>query len=505
MRWKLILGNAVTALILAVLAFLTTRGMAADALSTEVDESVQRGVGLFNALRTSEAEQERGIIEAGASRADLRAIFAMGSANDKAAAAHAFANRFARELGQQIPVGRPRDADVVVLVDNTGHVLARNVAPGQDRNRDVRTEFEAVDAALQGATGRTVRDFIKYDQEKYYDMLVVPVLGEDGHVAGLLMVGYEIGDNIAQRDRPRLGLDVGYVIREGSQFLVHSLSFGQQTEKTSLVAWANGADVGLAGVFNGNAAPSLRDVTIAGDTWRVSAAGIAGLYQPRRAGSIRPGVIVLRNLSRVRAPSTGVALPVLVFGILTALVLAVFNFMVANGLLKTIEQIETSLMKVISGDHDHRIQLVHPDLGGIGYNIDQLVSVLTGEESTDDAGRVSNPPPAAKPATKPAQVEPPMIDEGAIANFNASDPAEAALAQKLQSEPENQYYDRLRKEYVAARQAAGLAADGMTHEQFVDSVRASEQMLAQKNALTLVRFVVERYNEQVYLRPIPIR
>jgi hypothetical protein len=92
-----------------------------------------------------------------------------------------------------------------------------------------------------------------------------------------------------------------------------------------------------------------------------------------------------------------------------------------------------------------------------------------------------------------------VIDDSAIGS------ADAAEAQALAAEPENDYYDRLRKEYLAARRSAGIGDDGMSHEQFVESVRASEQMLAQKHAMTLVRFQVRAQGGQVIFRAVGIR
>jgi hypothetical protein len=183
--------------------------------------------------------------------------------------------------------------------------------------------------------------------------------------------------------------------------------------------------------------------------------------------------------------------------------IAVYNILMANYLLQPIEQIEEGLLRIINGDRDHRIEVQHAELGGIVYRINQLVSELTGaEEEADESGRISRPPPRPAPAAQTA----PVIDESAIGSFNPTgNPADAQLAQQLAAEPENDYYERLRRESNAARQRAGLGADGMTHEQFVETVRASEQALAQKYQLTLVRFQVQAQGNQVVFRPVPIR
>jgi HAMP domain-containing protein len=504
MRWKLIAGNVLALLLVGLLAWVLVRGQVADALAREVDPSVQRSVGLFDAVRTAEGEQFKNVVSDGAQRADLRQIFSRGTVSEQAAEAFDFAQRYSREIGRQYPPGRPRDADVVAVLNAEGRVLARNVDANQDRNRDLRTEYEVVEYALGGG-GRVARDFLKYDQQKWYDVALAPVM-VDGQLRGLLLVGYEIGDSIAAEDKRRLGADVGYLFREGNQFALHSLSFGTQAEKDELLRWANSPEANLAALFNSDAASPVRDVTIGGDTWRLSAQAMPGVHRPTRPGASRPGFLVLQNLSDARAPATGATLPILWLMLVGLLLIVVYNIGVANYLLQPIEQIEEGLLRIINGDRNHRIEIQHAELGGIVYRINQLVSELTGaEEEADESGRISHP--TARPAAQPAaEASAPLIDESSIGTFNpAGNPADAHLVQMLAAEPENDYYDRLRREYLTARQRAELGPDGMSHEQFVESVRASEQMLAQKYALTLVRFQVQAVGSQVIFRPIPIR
>jgi methyl-accepting chemotaxis protein len=501
MRWKLIAGNVVALLLVGVIAWVVVRGQVADALARDVDPRVQRSVGLFEAVRTAEGEQYRSVVIDGAQRADLRQVFARGTVTEQASAAFEFAQRYARELGTRYPTRGPREADLVAVATAEGRVLARNIDANQDRNRDLRTEYEVVQYALQGQ-GHVARDFLKYDQQKWYDVAIAPVV-IDNQLRGLLLVGYEIGDSIAAEDKRRLGAEVGYLIREGNQFALHSLSFGTQAEKDALLRWANSPEAGLATLFNTDGASPLLDVTIGSDTYRLSARAMPGVHHPTRAGQSRPGFLVLENRTDIRAPATSATTPILWLLLVGLALVTVYNIGVANYLLQPIEAIEEGLLRIINGDRDHRIEIQHVELGGIVYRINQLVSELTGaEEETDESGRISHPP--VRPAAPNPAV--PVIDEAALGSFNAAgNPADAQLAQSLSAEAENEYYERLRREYLLARQRAGLGGDGLTHEQFVASVSASEQMLAQKYALTLVRFQVQAMGNQVIFRPVPIR
>ncbi len=498
MRWKLMSGNLIVLLLVSVLAWLMVRSSVGDALVRDADGSVQRSIGLFQAVRSAEGERFNAEAAAASRRPDAASIFALTSEREQNSAAFQLAGRLAEDIGTRYPVRSPHAADVVAIIRADGRVIARNVDQNQDRGRNLRNEYESIAFALDGA-GHPARDVIRYDGQSWYDVAISPVVSE-GQVRGAVLIGYEIADTVARDDRDRLGVDVGYLLREGNGFRLHSLSFGTQSDKDELRRWANGTEANLATVFSGESAAPVRDVVIRGQTYRATAAAMPGIFRRTRAGETRPGFVVLQNVSALRAPATGSTLPILLFALGGLLLLAVFNIMVGNYLERPIEQIEESLLRIINGDRDHRIELQHAELGGVVYRINQLVAELTGADETDDSGRISHPPPP--PTRDEAPVGAPLIDESGI---TTPDPKDIDVAQRLAVEPENEYYERLRREHVAARQKLGQGGDGMTHEQFVETVRSSEQALAQKHALTAVRFAVVVQGNQIVFRAVPIR
>ena len=91
------------------------------------------------------------------------------------------------------------------------------------------------------------------------------------------------------------------------------------------------------------------------------------------------GAIVLRSLSEAQAPAGGVAFPILAMMIVGLLASIGYNLFIAQYLEKPIEQIEADLLTIVNGNTQHRINVVHPELGGIVYRVNQLVASLTGE------------------------------------------------------------------------------------------------------------------------------
>ena len=74
--------------------------------------------------------------------------------------------------------------------------------------------------------------------------------------------------------------------------------------------------------------------------------------------------------------------------------------------------------------------------------------------------------------------------------------------QRLAAEPEDGYYTRIFREYIEARQAAGLSVEGITQASFTQKVRANEAMIKAKHKCSLVRFIVHTAAGRVSLRPI---
>jgi hypothetical protein len=206
-----------------------------------------------------------------------------------------------------------------------------------------------------------VHDYIRYDGTRWFDMVFAPI-SREGRVAGVIVVGYELADSLATQDKTRLGADVGYIVREGDRFAVQSLSFGTQTEKSAILAWASANNIGAT--LNTDGSLPVRELEISGRRYRIAGRAVPGLHRPTRAGAVRPGFIVLADVTAAQAPALGMVLPILYLGLLALVIMVVLNVLVSNSMLQPIEVIEEGLLKIINGDQAHRIELQHAELGG---------------------------------------------------------------------------------------------------------------------------------------------
>lgn len=367
MRWKLLVGNVVAVLLIGVIGWFLVKREATEALLRDVGPSMERAVTALEAIRVRDGDQFVDKVEELAAQPTVAAVFAGDSQSAQRDAAFTLAQGFSRQLADLAHRGRP--AELVALLNAEGHVLARNTERNLDADRNLAAEFPAVRQAIQsGATGHGVRDFIRYGDQGWMEVVVVPVV-VGGAVRGGVLAGFSVSDSAARIDGTRVGVGVGYIFREGTRYTVQSLSVGSQREKEELVAWANSAAAGGEQLVR--ARNEVR-ITLGGEDYIARTMPMPGSVTPQ-------GAIVLRSLTVAQAPAGSVALPALIAMLLGLFLVVGYNLFMAQYFEKPIEQIEEGLLTIVNGNTQHRINVEHAELGGIVYRINQLVASLTGE------------------------------------------------------------------------------------------------------------------------------
>jgi HAMP domain-containing protein len=375
MRWKLVVGNVLAVLLVGILGWMLSRGRASEELATDVAPSVDRATSLLDAVRAQDGDQLVDAVEAATHAPDIAAVLSADSESAQRDAAFTFSEAMARQIGAQIQ-RRGRPADLVAVLSPDGRVLGRNADRRLDAGRNVGQEFPAVAHALSAPRGHVVRDYIRYGEQGWLEVAVAPVMVDD-HIRGGLLVGFVLADSASRSDAQRIGVDVGYLFREGDGCMVQSLSVGQQREKEQLRAWCTQRQ--LQTLLRGRQSTTL---TLGDDQYLAMTIPMPGAYS---AGSA--GAVVLRSITASRAPANDVAFPMLLAMLLGLVVSVGYNLYIAMYFEKPIEQIEDGLLQIINGNREHRINVEHAELGGIVYRVNQLVGELTGvDEDNEGSG-----------------------------------------------------------------------------------------------------------------------
>lgn len=504
MRTKIIAGNLAAVLVVGLVSYFLVKSSLETELVEEVDTAI---VSDFRLLQRSFRLSARDLAELVDAQASQRALVdTFVTALDETARrtrAYDTADRVAGWLAD--PSRRGAAPDIVVVIDDTGRVVARNADRNRMYGQDLARAVPAVQRALRGDTSTGI--WQKEDENKVLQIAVAPIRGEDHRVLGALLVGYDVSNGLARSEGELLGRDVAFLL--GDRVYSSSLEQGGASEALRAYATGEGQAATQAALAQG-AVSSPFQVELDGSRY----VGVIG-PAPTGAGSTGEtplALVVLANRSAqiAKAGATSVILLLTVVG---ALIVLVYGFLIGGSFLRPIEQMEEAVLAVINGRTDTRIDIQSSELGGLAYRINQLLNVFTGTPEEDEQGRVSQPPGAGWQDDSMAQSSLASPGETAAASSAAAGGAaggeaeadDPALAAQLAAEPEDAYYARVYREYVAAKQAVGEDVSNIPQDKFVQRLKANEQGLIKKHDCRMVRFQVQTRGTQVNLKPVIIR
>lgn len=489
MRTKIIAGNLATLLVIGLVSYF----MVSSSLEAELLEGVDSRIGSdFRLLERSFRLSARELAEQVDAQAMQRPLVdTFVTALDEVAQrtrAYEAAERTAAWLAD--PARRGAAPDIVIVIDDSGRVVARNA----DRNRmyqlDIGRQLPAVQRALRGDTSTGIWQ----DESKVLQVAVAPIRGEDHRILGALLVGYDLSNGLARSEAQLLGRDVAFLF--GDRVYSSSLSHAGALEslRAHLFDRASAAtQAALAGTAT--SAPFFVDL---------DGQQFVGVVGPAPSGGSRAqlAMVVIANRTAELGKAGAVNSILLLTGF-GALVVVVYGFLLAGVFLRPIEQMEEAVLAVINGRTDVRIDVESAELGGLAYRINQLLNVFTGTPEEDEQGRVGQP--------ESGQWQGEAIADGA-ASSDASrvsesadgGPEDADLSARLAAEPESEYYPRVYREYVAAKQAVGEDVSNIPQDKFEQRLRANEQSLIKKHNCRMVRFQVQTRGTQVNLKPVII-
>ncbi|MCA9609764.1 MAG: hypothetical protein KC619_29400 [Myxococcales bacterium] len=495
MRTKMIAGNLIAVLVVGLVSYFVVSSQLQATLLADVDESIGQDAALFDQtwrlwgleLAEQTAEQAR--------EDDTLDIFTALDESDTRSRAYNRATEIHDWFGRHNRSSRGA-AELVVVVGDDGRVIARS----QDRNRmhgdDLRERLSGLAGVLQhGGTAVDVWEF-ESGQQKLLQTAIAAIVDPDtGRPMGAIVVGYDMSNGLASRAADLLGRDVVFV--HGDAIYSSSLE-------------GDSVDALRAVLFGGQEATTqaaLGEQRSTSEPWLAEVGDLeyaAVTAAVSNAPSAHVAVVVLGNRSEQAAKASAVNTILVMTGIGAAIVI-VFCFLLANSLLKPIEEMEEGVLAVINGRTDLRLDIESAELGGLAYRINQLLNVFTGTPEADDEGRISSPPAAAWPQGPSGLTEVPAAARVPAEGSGSGEVEDEALAEELANEPEDAYYERLFNEYVAAKEGAGENVSNVTKDKFVMRLQANEKSLIKKHGCRMVRFQVHTVGTQVNLRPVIIR
>lgn len=492
MRLKIVAGNLVAVLVLGVASFLFLNSQLKAEIGASVDASVSNAQILFDrSWRLSGLEFAHHVEERALSR-EFVDVFAGLDESSRRTRANQAADRVAAWFGDSSRRGTP--PDVVVVTDERGTVLARNA----DINRMFGEALVPVLPSLRSVlqTGSTRIDvWNKTDDAKLLQTAIAPIRGDQNNIIGALIVAYDISDGFVRREAETLGADVAVLV-DGKVYSA-SLAADRRNALKSYLFDDERMKVSTAAAMAGSVGtpPTSWRATLGDHDYIGSVARLANAD----SSSVAYAVFADRTDALSAVSQTNV---ILYLTALAALIVLAYGFFLGGSILRPIEQIEETILAIINGRPDLRIELEHPEFGGLAYRINQLLNVFTGvqEDIADEQGRLSTPDDSMWHDQAFSDAG------GAGAAGNAAEPIDdAALAAKLEAEPEADYFARVYRDFVRQKQALGENVTAMTQDKFSQRLKGTAEAHAKKHGVRLVRYQIETAGGQVHVRPVLIR
>lgn len=498
MRLKIVAGNLAVVVLLGLISYVTVSGQLRTQRTNELESAIDNDRQLFDrSIRLSSLEFEA-FVAARAAQRQMTDIFAGLDLDSRRTRAFDAAESTHAWLGDPARGGRGAP-DIVVVVDETGRVIARDGARNVMFGKALVQSIPALAAVLKSGNSR--HDvWLEDEQNKLLQTAIAPIRAESGTVLGALLVGYDLSNGLASSEGKLLGRDVAFVV-DGK---VYSSSLD--------VAGARDLRAFLFGPNKASTTSVLSSQNAATQSWRVTLGGQEYTGVTARlpsAPSVPVAFAVLGNrTAAMQIANTANVIVIMV--VLGALLVLGYGFAIGTAIMRPIEEIEEGILAVINGKTDLRLSTDSAELGGLAFRINQLLNVMTGTEeaSEDEEGKLSVPPSEGHwkdAAFSDARAQP----SPAAATAVSADPDEViddpALASRLANEQEDAYNERVYTEYVAAKQQLGENVSSIPKDRFCQRLKGRADALAQKHGCRMVRFQVSTQNDQVVLRPVVIR
>jgi HAMP domain-containing protein len=490
MRAKIIAGNLVTVLVVGLVSYALVKSSLETTLLADINARIVSDHQLLDRSFRLSARELSELVDAQASQRGMVDTF-VSALDETGRRTRAFeaAERTASWLAD--PSRRGATPDIVVVLDDTGRAVARNADRNRMYGQELIRDLPAIQRALRGESATGI--WSKRDENKVLQFAVAPIRDQDHRVRGALLVGYDISNGLARAEGQLLGRQVAFLLENR----IYSASITEGSELEALGAFLFGpGQAATQAAFQQNTASAPFVV-------QVGATEYVGVVGPAPSGAARsPLAIVVLGSRTAQLSKASPTSMILVLTGIGALVVLIYGFLIAASFLRPIEQMEESVLAVINGRTETRIDVQSAELGGLAYRINQLLNVFTGTPEADEQGRLSGGGSGQQRWQEEASSGGGSTSTSAAPDDDAEDPA---LAARLASEPEDAYHDRVYREYVAAKQSIGEDVSNIPQDKFVQRLRANEQGLLKKHDCRMVRFQVQTRGTQVNLKPVIIR
>lgn len=479
MRLKMIAGNVIVVLLIGIGGYWVVKRQIESGLTEQIDRRIPNEAELLSrSWRLAGTEFAGQVLDRAGSSPVRQAL--LGAVGEQQRRSRAFEAAQSISAWFQDPArGRTVRPDIVVVIDETGTVVARDTDRNRMFGKPLLNEVPAIKAVLDSGVP-------SYDvwarENKLLQIAVAAVRNTEGGILGALLVGYDLSNAFAKGEADVLGRDVVYLTDER---IYSSSTSGPVREALQRFLYQPPLDATTQAALRGNAAPP----------WTAEIGGreyVGITARLPNVSSLQAGFAILADRTDATALSS-TANVILMLTLLGLICVGVYGLIIANNLMEPLMEIEDDVLALINGRTNVRIEVESKEFGGLAYRINQLINLFMGVAEEDEEGRA---------VTSAGGWEAVNSNGGATPAPASTPAATSADDAKLGQEAEGAYYARLYQEYVAAKQAVGEDVSSIPKERFIERIEGNAAHLIKRHGARMVRFRVEREGQQVNLTPV---
>lgn len=509
MRIKIILTFIVITLIVSSVTYFHLNSYYKTFFTRQTEEQLSRNITLFLDSKVLAYSRLSRIVEGRAKSIELRDIFSPISskelldtvkntgknitseseiadldADTKQKAIHLITRRRAFGECEAFSVALKRDeymgrAPAIVLITNEqGEVLARNINPNAEPvGENLANTLKSLKVAL---TGKTINDIWKYN-EFLLDVSASPII-RDGNIRGLLLVGYDDSDGVAESYANMLGNEIAFLYKDGDTWKINSSSVikGTETDDLNKEIQKIHRDEIIKAMETESA--EFIDLKIRDEDF-LSVVG----KMPINNSYTESAFLLLSSLDDALIPANKTSW-LWIYTIIAIILIIIAGLALSQHFQKPVEEIEEGLLRIINGEFNYRFDVKSSEVGGLAFRINQLISVLLGEEEEESEVEKDD-----KRWTQD------------IIKFDEEAAVEDEIVRKMSQEPQSIYYERIYKEYIDGRNKIGEMGNDLSKDDFLFKLKNNESKLLEKYNAQEIRFIVQIKDGQVILKPVKIR
>ncbi len=373
-------------------------------------------------------------------------------------------------------------ADQFVVVDAEGVELGRTLVAKWRKNR--YGDFPVVKAALAGTPGEDIWMF----ENKIMMVDVVPVVKED-KVIGAMISANSFDEDLIKQERSIAMGELAFFSKD--RVIVSSLSSARHVALHKFVQ-QNGSKI--AQVLLSKNDYFEEKLELVDEDYLVILSPIATV-----PGQGLVGFMLLRSETHWLDEFFGARKFLLIFTILLIMLGISGSFVIIQKAYDTVDFVLEGAHQIIVGNKDYQFSSDDLFLNQVGQTLNLMIAILIGKyipEDEEEAERatVRGVLDSAKPKA---------ADKGSmlIETMDEGDQSEAADSG---AESEDQYYERIFKEFVQAKQQVGEDVSMITKDKLIAKLERTEQKLVARHGCKRVVFNVRIEHNKVTLKPSPI-